>query len=379
MKAYITLSTERHPGSTLTWGFSVYIFQSNGGIRSMAIQHFGELIKDMNHYTWMLNPVVLKGLVPLILFLEDTEIRVVNVSLVVLFCFLWHDRELQCFMLMPQKEVLTDSFLSQACKYTLAICVSELKWSPTFLLNDQCYNFEQVVLNFCNNLVSGPSVFSTKELQKEYERISKVMKCGGEMGDPGGVWRKHNKWVVIARAWEQRKMNVFHLLFLWTLIIYLICFLQPTYIELWMGIKVAFQINKRKLRIIWSLPNELVLWKPEYTTMIDKWGWKDANQRLQTQGWGWEAYIKLRNICKQERKSRTQKSQVLNWPWFSINNHIFSASLSEGSNNWENFVFSISFPAHFTWELHYRFDRWHLRIPGELPGISEESITYFNR
>ncbi|XP_032948567.1 maestro heat-like repeat-containing protein family member 9 [Rhinolophus ferrumequinum] len=91
---------------------------SNGGIRSMAIQHFGELIKDMNHYTWMLNPVVLKGLVPLILFLEDTDIRVVN-----------------------------------ACKYTLAICVSELKWSPTFLLNDQCYNFEQVVLNFCNNLL----------------------------------------------------------------------------------------------------------------------------------------------------------------------------------------------------------------------------------
>ncbi|XP_042781919.1 maestro heat-like repeat-containing protein family member 9 isoform X2 [Panthera leo] len=51
---------------------------SNEGIRSMAIRHFGELLRDMSHYTWMLNDVVLGGLVPLILFLEDTDISVVK-------------------------------------------------------------------------------------------------------------------------------------------------------------------------------------------------------------------------------------------------------------------------------------------------------------
>lgn len=61
------------------------MFQHNGGIRSMAIRHFGELLKDMSQYTWMLNDVVLMGLVPLILFLEDTETRVVKVSPVILF------------------------------------------------------------------------------------------------------------------------------------------------------------------------------------------------------------------------------------------------------------------------------------------------------
>lgn len=53
----------------------------------MAIQHFGELLRDMSQYTWMLNDVVLGGLVPLILFLEDTEIRVVQVSPAILFFF----------------------------------------------------------------------------------------------------------------------------------------------------------------------------------------------------------------------------------------------------------------------------------------------------
>lgn len=51
----------------------------------MAIRHFGELLRDMSQYTWMLNDVVFRGLVPLMLFLEDTEARVVKVSPVILF------------------------------------------------------------------------------------------------------------------------------------------------------------------------------------------------------------------------------------------------------------------------------------------------------
>ncbi|XP_077934789.1 maestro heat-like repeat-containing protein family member 9 [Halichoerus grypus] len=99
---------------------------SNGGIRSMAIQHFGELLRDMSQYTWMLNDVVLGGLVPLILFLEDTEIRVV-----------------------------------QACKYTLAICVSKLNWPTSYLLKDEFYSFEVVVLNICNNLLTSHENYIT--------------------------------------------------------------------------------------------------------------------------------------------------------------------------------------------------------------------------
>ena len=40
---------------------------------------------SMSQYTWMLNDVVYAGLVPLILFLEDTEERVVKVSPEILF------------------------------------------------------------------------------------------------------------------------------------------------------------------------------------------------------------------------------------------------------------------------------------------------------
>ncbi|KAG8515795.1 Maestro heat-like repeat-containing protein family member 9 [Galemys pyrenaicus] len=91
---------------------------SNASIRSMAIRHFGELLRDMNQYTWMLSSVIFTGLVPLILFLEDTEIRVVK-----------------------------------ACKYTLEICASELHWSTVYLLKQQHCNFEMVVLSICNNLL----------------------------------------------------------------------------------------------------------------------------------------------------------------------------------------------------------------------------------
>lgn len=51
----------------------------------MAIRHFGELVRDMRQYTWMLNDVILEGLVPLILFLEDDEERVANVSHLIFF------------------------------------------------------------------------------------------------------------------------------------------------------------------------------------------------------------------------------------------------------------------------------------------------------
>ncbi|XP_077011861.1 maestro heat-like repeat-containing protein family member 9 isoform X3 [Tamandua tetradactyla] len=91
---------------------------NNGGVRSMAIRHFGELLKDMSQYTWMLKGVVFRALVPLILFLEDTEIRVVK-----------------------------------ACKYTLGICGSQLNWPITSLLEDEDYDFEMVVLNICNNFL----------------------------------------------------------------------------------------------------------------------------------------------------------------------------------------------------------------------------------
>nr|XP_054967665.1 maestro heat-like repeat-containing protein family member 9 isoform X3 [Pan paniscus] len=92
----------------------------NGGIRSMAIRHFGQLVRDMRQYTWMVNDVVLEGLVPLILFLEDDDKRV-----------------------------------AEACKYTLKICTSQLKWSTSRLLKDENYSFEMVVLNICNNLITS--------------------------------------------------------------------------------------------------------------------------------------------------------------------------------------------------------------------------------
>ncbi|XP_005622592.1 maestro heat-like repeat-containing protein family member 9 isoform X2 [Canis lupus familiaris] len=99
---------------------------SNGGIRSMAIYHFGELLKDMSQYPWILNDMVTGGLVPLILFLEDTEIRV-----------------------------------AKACKYTLKICASELNWSTSYLLKDKHHNFELVVLNICKNLLISHESYIT--------------------------------------------------------------------------------------------------------------------------------------------------------------------------------------------------------------------------
>ncbi|XP_037662834.1 maestro heat-like repeat-containing protein family member 9 [Choloepus didactylus] len=99
---------------------------NHGGIRSVAIHHFGDLLRDMSQYTWMLKDVVLQALVPLILFLEDTELRVVR-----------------------------------ACKYTLDICVLQLNWSIASLLEDENYNFEGVVLKICNNLFIYHSSYIT--------------------------------------------------------------------------------------------------------------------------------------------------------------------------------------------------------------------------
>lgn len=75
----------------------------------MAIQHFGELLRDMSQYTWMLNDVVLGGLVPLILFLEDTETRVVQVSPTILF-FLVLQR-IAVFSVTSDEQSLSDLFL----------------------------------------------------------------------------------------------------------------------------------------------------------------------------------------------------------------------------------------------------------------------------
>ncbi|EPY89566.1 hypothetical protein CB1_000094002 [Camelus ferus] len=129
---------------------------SNGGIRSMAIRHFGELLRDMSHYTWMLNDVVFRGLVPLILFLEDTEARVVK-----------------------------------ACKHTLGICASELKWSTSYLFNEEYYSFELVVLNICNNLVSDPPGFTTVRVtERTLKAIQSDEKCDGHKS---GSWRRNVK------------------------------------------------------------------------------------------------------------------------------------------------------------------------------------------
>nr|BAB31789.1 unnamed protein product [Mus musculus] len=98
----------------------------NSGIQCMAIRHFGELLMDMNHYNWMLKHIVLGSLVPLILFLESKETRIVK-----------------------------------ACRYTLTICVTQLKWSTASLLKEETYNFESVVLDICNNLLSSYESYIT--------------------------------------------------------------------------------------------------------------------------------------------------------------------------------------------------------------------------
>jgi hypothetical protein len=119
----------------------------------MAIRHFGELLMDMNHYNWMLKHIVLGSLVPLILFLESKETRIVKVKTLILFFLIKNTTVL--YVTANQASLIFS--VSQACRYTLTICVTQLKWSTASLLKEETYNFESVVLDICNNLVSGPS------------------------------------------------------------------------------------------------------------------------------------------------------------------------------------------------------------------------------
>ncbi|XP_010618974.1 maestro heat-like repeat-containing protein family member 9 isoform X1 [Fukomys damarensis] len=90
---------------------------SHGNVRSLAVRHLAELLKDMSQHTSTLRHV-LGGFAPLILCLEDRDARVVS-----------------------------------ACRYTLAICDSQLDWSVSNSLKEENYNFELVVLNTCNSLL----------------------------------------------------------------------------------------------------------------------------------------------------------------------------------------------------------------------------------
>ncbi|XP_023567188.1 maestro heat-like repeat-containing protein family member 9 [Octodon degus] len=88
-----------------------------GTIRSLAIRHFAELLRDMSQEASTLKNM-LGGFAPLILCLEDKDTRVVS-----------------------------------ACKYTLTICDSQLEWPISNLLKDESYNFELVVIHVCNYLI----------------------------------------------------------------------------------------------------------------------------------------------------------------------------------------------------------------------------------
>uniref|UniRef100_A0A8C2WB27 Maestro heat like repeat family member 9 n=3 Tax=Chinchilla lanigera TaxID=34839 RepID=A0A8C2WB27_CHILA len=89
----------------------------SGSVRSLAIRHLADLLKDVGQQTSTLKHIM-RGLAPLLLCLEDSDGRVVS-----------------------------------ACKYTLKICDSELEWSIANLLKDENYNFELVVLYTCNHLI----------------------------------------------------------------------------------------------------------------------------------------------------------------------------------------------------------------------------------
>ena len=195
----------------------------------MAIRHFGQLLMDMSQYTWMLNDVVYAGLVPLILFLEDTEERVVKVSPEILFVLVL--QRISVFYITPDGMDLYWPFsASQACKYTLKICASELKWSTLYFLKDEYYNFELVVLNICNNLVSVHSRFTTLRVTKTMLKdIQSDEKHNGHKVNLEGLWREDNKWTITARAWDQTKIKFSHFLLLYMDHLF---FLPPTHL-LW--------------------------------------------------------------------------------------------------------------------------------------------------
>ncbi|KAM6217263.1 maestro heat-like repeat-containing protein family member 9 [Rhynchocyon petersi] len=111
------------------------------GIRTMAIRHFGGLLQDMHQYTSMLNDVVLEGLVPLILFLEDTELEVVR-----------------------------------ACKYALDVCATQLNWPTPYWLKDTHYNFEIVVLNIWYLAKLCGHLLLTVEIEAMFDAVHRTLR-----------------------------------------------------------------------------------------------------------------------------------------------------------------------------------------------------------
>lgn len=94
--------------------------------------------------------------------------------------------------------------VSQACKHTLTICALELKWS-TFQPFTEHYNFELVVLNICNNLVSGPCCFLPHIIERTWKDLQNDVKVLGTRVNLGEG--KRRKWVITYRAYGQRKLT----------------------------------------------------------------------------------------------------------------------------------------------------------------------------
>lgn len=94
---------------------------------------------------------------------------------------------------LEQRDAYRPLSASQACKHTLAICALELKWStfPQFM---EHYSFEMVVLNICNNIVSGPLVFPTTHFRKNRKGSPKRWKGVGDKGESWGRKAKKNGW-----------------------------------------------------------------------------------------------------------------------------------------------------------------------------------------
>lgn len=159
---HICTTIKENSTDMLNWSLGLLCtFQVNGGIQCMAIRHFGELLVDMSQYKWMLNHIVLGSLVPMILFLESTEARIANVRaffffLKILYIILFLPIKPRTVLYVTANQISLIFSLFQACRYTLSICVSQLKWSTLYLLQEENYNFESVVLSICNNIVSRP-------------------------------------------------------------------------------------------------------------------------------------------------------------------------------------------------------------------------------
>lgn len=100
--------------SPVTSDYYHLIRHISADIRCKAIQHLGQLLKDMSQDKWMLKKVTSEVLVALLLFGEDTEIVV-----------------------------------AKACKDTLGICSFQLHWNLGHLLQNKHLNDQLVVPNTC--------------------------------------------------------------------------------------------------------------------------------------------------------------------------------------------------------------------------------------